>query len=151
MSKVWLLQEDDLPHFVFFFTHWSKYCVRVAPAWEDLAEKYNNLEEKHVRVYLTNPAKVLVSCSDKNTEGNFREYLECLWPLKEPWEPYRELDGASGKPQGTLENHRAIFGTLRNHEEPSWTLGDIRATLGTLNHEEPWTMALEAIRRYWGH
>ena len=43
-----LLKDDDLPHFVFFYTTWSKYCVRVAPAWEDLADKYNNLVEKTV-------------------------------------------------------------------------------------------------------
>ena len=41
-------KDDDLPHFVFFYTTWSKYCVRVAPAWEDLADKYNNLVEKPV-------------------------------------------------------------------------------------------------------
>ena len=46
------LKDDDLPHFVFFYTTWSKYCVRVAPAWEDLAEKYNNLLEKPVCINL---------------------------------------------------------------------------------------------------
>ena len=46
------LKDDDLPHFVFFYTTWSKYCVRVAPAWEDLAEKYNNLVEKPVCIKL---------------------------------------------------------------------------------------------------
>ena len=41
-------KDDDLPHFVFFYTTWSKYCARFAPAWEDLADKYNSLVDKHV-------------------------------------------------------------------------------------------------------
>ncbi len=42
------LKDDDLPHFVFFYTTWSKYCAKYAPAWEDLADKYNSLVEKPV-------------------------------------------------------------------------------------------------------
>ena len=40
--------QDDSPHFVFFYVGWSKYCGKVAPVWEQLAEKYNNMEPQMV-------------------------------------------------------------------------------------------------------
>ena len=33
------LQDNDLPHFVLFFTAWSKYCQRVSSDWEALADR----------------------------------------------------------------------------------------------------------------
>ena len=32
-----------------FHVSWSKHCSRLAPVWEELADKYNNLQESAVR------------------------------------------------------------------------------------------------------
>ena len=42
------LQDNDLPHFVLFFTAWSKYCQRVSSDWEALADTYNNMDRQLV-------------------------------------------------------------------------------------------------------
>ena len=33
--------DQDAPHFIFFHTAWSQLSRRVAPAWEQLADKWN--------------------------------------------------------------------------------------------------------------
>ena len=32
-----------------FHVSWSKHCSRLAPVWEELADKYNNQQESAVR------------------------------------------------------------------------------------------------------
>lgn len=34
-------EDGDAPHFIFFHTAWSQLSRRVAPAWEQLADKWN--------------------------------------------------------------------------------------------------------------
>ena len=35
---------------------WSKHCSRLAPVWEELADKYNNLQESAVRAAVRHTA-----------------------------------------------------------------------------------------------
>ena len=40
------LEEDDVPHFIFFHVTWSKFCLRVAPVWEKIADHFNNMQNQ---------------------------------------------------------------------------------------------------------
>ena len=40
------LEDDDVPHFIFFHVTWSKFCLRVAPVWEKIADHFNNMQNQ---------------------------------------------------------------------------------------------------------
>ena len=63
------LEDDDIPHFVFFYVSWSKYCTRVAPVWEEIADKYNNMEPQMIVIGKTDCLMEKHFCEWENVTG----------------------------------------------------------------------------------
>ncbi|GAB6021573.1 hypothetical protein CHUAL_004167 [Chamberlinius hualienensis] len=56
-------------HFIMFFAPWCGHCKRLAPTWEQLAEKYNSDDEKHIKIAKVDCTIETSLCSEHDVTG----------------------------------------------------------------------------------
>ncbi|XP_071957200.1 thioredoxin domain-containing protein 5-like [Antedon mediterranea] len=57
------------PHFIMFFAPWCGHCKRLAPTWDELAEKYNEDENSKVSIAKVDCTVETQLCADNGVKG----------------------------------------------------------------------------------
>ncbi|XP_022258143.1 thioredoxin domain-containing protein 5 homolog [Limulus polyphemus] len=69
-ANMFLVQIGTKPHFVQFFAPWCGHCKRLAPIWDELAEKYNiDSDKQEVVIAKVDCTEETALCADQGVTG----------------------------------------------------------------------------------